>query len=313
MKKALVFGANSQAGSYLCELLLEKGYKVYGTVRTSSYNLCGIEPRLELFWHVDLMRADRAGSIIRQVRPDEVYNFAARMHAEQSWTSPDHVLQINGRVVLEMLEALYQEVHQARFFQAGSADCFGPVVGRTNADTPMRPDTPYGLAKVVARESARIYRERKGLFACTGIFYNMESSRRSGAFFAQKVIQDVIEGKLPLQYSGLDSVRDWGYAPEYVEAAWRMLQANQPKDYIIATGEEHTCREFVEEALNQFGYGETEDTTLASLYTETGPKVASAMRVDPSKIEHELGWKATTRFKQVIQKLLEAKKVPVHG
>jgi GDPmannose 4,6-dehydratase len=255
---------------------------------------------------------DLVKSIIRKTNPDEIYNFASQMYAPASWEDPEAVVRVNGLVVAAILEAVRSAKSPARFFQAGSADIFGHPADVCSELTPSRPRNPYGIAKAIAGDLVRVYREHYDLFACTGIFFNMESSRRSEFFFARKVVIEVARmrrehdaGTIPQPIvfkGGLDAIRDWGLVPEYVEASWKMLDADQPDDYVIATGASYTCREFVVQALLEAGFPDA--CERFGDYVCSGTGAGDVMRADPSKIRCNLGWRASTRGTDVVHALV---------
>jgi len=298
MKKALVFGPRGQIGSYLVELLATKEYHVIAD-------------------HTNFLDLDFVGylkELLREAQPDEIYNMAGRQFAPASWSNPTDYLHVNAIAVMQMLQMISLHRPEAKFFNAGSAEMFDKRTLRQNEDTPIKPENPYGVSKQAAFEAVKIYR-KQGLFACTGIFFNMESPRRKKWFFAEKVASEVATLKRELdanlipneiRFDKLDAIRDWGWAPEYAEAAWMMLQATNATDCVIGTGESHSCLEFVLEALKVIGLEDS--VTAFEKYVRcderTGPM--SIMRADPSKIERIVGWRATTKFADVVRKLVEA-------
>jgi GDPmannose 4,6-dehydratase len=301
MKKALVFGGSGQAGSYLVELLESKGYEV----SAPSRNAINFE-KDDFWWKLD--------ERIRWFKPDEVYNFAAKMFAENSWKYPIDYMEVNGIAVLSILQSIQKWHPKAKFFNAGSADVFDKWTTHYDEKSPRKISTPYGLSKQVAEDAVRIYREQ-GLFACTGIFFNMESPRRADYFFSKKVVREAVRikkefGKQEIEKMKLGRIsarRDWGWAPEYVEVAWKMLQQDTPADYVIGTGENHSCKEFIIEALLAAGlYIDIEDIDEVVEYDKTPIEEPDSMWANPSKVENYLGWKAKYKFKDVIRMLVEA-------
>ena len=267
-KRALITGITGQDGSYLSELLLAKGYEVHGIIRRSStINTGRIDhlyqdphlPETKLFLHYgDLTDGTTLGRILEDVQPHEVYNLGAQSHVRVSFDSPEYTVDAVGMGALRLLEAIrdYQQRkgHEIRFYQAGSSEMYGLVQAvPQNEDTPFYPRSPYACAKVYAHWQTINYRESYGLFACNGILFNHESPRRGETFVTRKItraIANIVAGKQKKLYLGnLDSKRDWGYAKDYVEAMWLMLQQEQPDDYVISTGETHSVREFLEEAF----------------------------------------------------------------
>ena len=304
MKKALIFGASGQAGSYLVEQLLEKGYEVHGTSNNHTINT-----KLTKSWVIDFnCRSDeydwddstfRIHNVISKVKPDEIYNMASIMFAPNSWKNPREVIDVNGSSVVTILEAICKYCPQTHFVQAGSADS-------------ELLDSPYAVAKNMAKNIVKLFREKEGLHASTAIFYNMESPRRSDFFFSRKVIKEIVnylKTKRPFHMGPLAAVRDWGWTPEYMEAVQLMAKSDKPDDYVIATGESHSCRDFIKEALYQVGEDPNnferyciEDKTLNT--QQTRMYSLNGMEVFPIMVT--LGWKAKTKFEDVIKKLLEA-------
>jgi GDPmannose 4,6-dehydratase len=299
MKKALVFGGSGQAGSYLVELLEEKGYEV----SAPSRNAVNFETD-DFWWKLD--------ERIRWFKPDEVYNFAAKMFAEDSWKYPIDYMEVNGIAVISILQSIQKWHPKAKFFNAGSADVFAKWSATYDEKSIREVSTPYGLSKQMAEEAVRIYRD-KGLFACTGIYFNMESPRRASHFFSKKVVREAVRiqkefGKKEIEKMKLGRIsarRDWGWAPEYVEVAWRMLQMDSPTDLVIGTGESHTCKEFIIKAFEVAGLY-VDDIDKYVEYDHTEPEFLDSMWANPSKAESKLGWKAKYKFKDVIRMLVEA-------
>lgn len=308
MKRAIVFGAYGQMGHYLVELLKSKEYDVVCPKK------CDFDfENLESFSLMNLFREEQ---------PHEVYNLVGLNYAPDSWHLPHRYLMVNGLAVQKLLGTLRQSVASARFFQAGSAEVFEKASVQQAEGTNRLPENPYGVAKMMAMELVRIYREKYGIFACTGIFFNAESPRRNKFFFAEKIASEVARvrkeqlefGKWadrlsaePISLGRLDAKRDWGWAPEYVEVAWRMLQQEKPEDFVIGTGEVHTCLEFVKEALMVAGLPDVEKNF--DRYVKYDKKVefkGNCMRAMPYKAEQILGWKAQYKFKDVVRMLVEA-------
>ena len=303
--KALVFGASGNLGSYLAEFLVRKGYQVTGTY--SGTNLSGGQ-RPEGVKMVMTPFGSQWGirNVIEETKPDEVYNCVARMFAPNSWMDPIGYMEVNAMAVARILDSVYKFNPEARVWQAGSAEVFGKLCfGRFNENTPLRPESPYGVAKATAHELIRVYREKHRKFACTGILFNAESPRRSDFFFASKVAKAAARHE-KLELGELGAGRDWGLAEEYVEAAWMMLQTPIPKDYIIATGVTASCQDFVDEARKQSEF-------QVSWKVPRVPKI-DTVYADPSAIEEDLGWKANTKFPEVVGVLVKAE-LPevVHG
>lgn len=318
-KKALITGITGQDGSYLAELLLEKGYEVYGIIRrASTFNTSRIDhiyqdphehPKLHLIYG-DLSDASSIYSILSDVKPDEVYNLAAQSHVRVSFDVPEYTSDIAALGPVRILEAIHKlGLKNTRYYQASSSEMFGKVqaVPQTE-DTPFYPRSPYAVAKLYGHWITKNYRESYDMFACSGILFNHESPRRGETFVTRKITRAVAHIKAGLQeklYLGnIDSKRDWGYAKEYVEAMWLMLQQDKPDDYIIATNETHTIREFLEVAFGRVSL-KWED------YVEIDPRYYRPAEVDlligdPSKAEKDLGWKPNTTFKELAELMVDA-------
>lgn len=303
MKKALITGITGQDGSYLAELLLEKGYEVHGIVRRSStFTTERIDhlyqdphdnkPRLNLIYG-DLMDGNSMASILESVQPDEVYNLGAQSHVRVSFDQPIYTSDVCGLGTLRMLEAIRNMKRPPRFYQASSSEMYGKVQEiPQNESTPFYPRSPYGCAKVYAFWQTVNYREAYNLFACNGILFNHESPRRGETFVTRKITRAATRIKMGLQdklYLGnLDAKRDWGFAGDYVEAMWLMLQQDSPQDFVIATGKTHSVREFLDEV---FGYLELD----WSAYVEIDPRYFRPTEVDTllgdaTKAREQLGW-----------------------
>jgi GDPmannose 4,6-dehydratase len=321
MKTAVVFGAGGQLGSYMADLLFTKpDYKVYPYWRyhTPDYHLA-----------CDVTSPEQVYSILNQRKPDEIYNFASLMYAPDSWKEPQAYVQTNGFAVVPMLDWIVNKKPECRFFNAGSAEVFDKRTTHQDEDCRMVPENPYAAAKVFAYHMVKMYREQKGLHASTGIFFNAESPRRKDTFFAQKVCKAVVRlQKLAnspiiwekIKLGRLDAMRDWGWASEYVDAAYRMVQADKADDYVIGTGESHSCLSFVCEALTAAGLGkesfkdyfEFEEAPILKSRS-LGPtdfwallKRQSVMCANPEKIKRVLGWEAQYKMKDVIARLVAA-------
>ena len=323
-KKVLITGITGQDGSYLAELLLEKGYEVHGLVRRSSTfnkhnikHIFGDDDKSSVFLHYgDMSDINSLLSVLGKVRPDEVYNLAAQSHVRVSFDVPHYTAQTDAVGVLSLLEAVRILNLPAKVYQASTSELYSGDKHELpqNEKTPFRPRSPYGVAKLYAAEISRIYRESYGIFVANGILFNHESPRRGHNFVSRKITQGVVKikhGEQEVLYLGnLDAHRDWGYAKEYVEAMWRMLQQPEPKDYVIATGKTHSVREFAETVFGHAGYTLT---WTGSGIDEKGidqngvvrvaidpvyfrPNEVSYLCGDPSFAESELGWKATTSF-----------------
>jgi GDPmannose 4,6-dehydratase len=322
-KKALISGITGQDGSYLAELLLGKGYEVHGVIRRASTFNTGRIDHLYKDLHVhgakfflhfgDLADANTIRKLIYKVQPDEIYNLGAQSHVRVSFDIPEYTANITGVGTLRVLEAIkdYEEHtgKKAKFYQASSSEMFGTSPPPQNEATPFHPRSPYGIAKVFSYWTTVNYREAYGVYAVNGILFNHESERRGETFVTRKIARGVariasgLEKKLYL--GNLDAKRDWGYAPEYVEAMYLMLQAPGPEDYVIGTGESHTVREFAEEAFKLAGLGDYKK------YVEIDPRYyrpaeVDDLRADASKAAKQLGWKPRITFKELAKKMVEA-------
>ena len=319
MKRALITGITGQDGSYLAELLLEKGYEVHGLIRrSSSFNTGRIdhlyqdphEPnvRLRLVFG-DLSDASSLDQALRQVRPDEVYNLGAQSHVRVSFDVPEYTADIDGLGTVRLLEAIRESGVKTRFYQASSSELYGAVreTPQTEA-TPFYPRSPYAAAKAYAYYITVNYRESYGMFACNGILFNHESPRRGETFVTRKVTRAVARIKHGLQkklYLGnLDARRDWGFAGDYVEAMWLMLQQDEARDYVIATGEQHSVRELCEEAFTLVGLDYREFVEIDPRYFR--PAEVDTLLGDASKARRELGWKPRVGFKELVKRMVDS-------
>lgn len=319
VKRALITGITGQDGSYLAELLLGKGYEVFGIVRrSSSFNTARIEHlyrdpheadvRLKLVYG-DLNDASSLNQLIRTIRPDEIYNLGAQSHVRVSFEIPEYTAEISGIGVLRLLEAIRETGHPCRFYQASSSEMYGKVVETPQRETtPFYPRSPYGVAKVYGFWITVNYRESYGMFACNGILFNHESPRRGETFVTRKITRAVgriVHGLQDKLYLGnLDARRDWGFAGDYVEAMWLILQQEHPDDYVIASGESHSVREFLDEA---FGYVDLDWRR----YVEIDPRYyrpaeVDALLGDPSKARRQLGWQPRVSFSQLVRMMVDA-------
>jgi GDPmannose 4,6-dehydratase len=319
VKKALITGITGQDGSYLAELLLGEGYEVHGLVRRSSSFSTGRidhlyrdphEPDVRLFLHYsDLTDASSLVTWVSRIRPDEVYNLGAQSHVAVSFEMPEFTADSAGMGTLRLLEAIRHADWPIRFYQAGSSEMFGRVAETPQRETtPFHPCSPYAVAKVFAHFMTVQYREAYGLFAANGILFNHESPRRGATFLTRKVtrgIAAILAGRANKLYLGnLEARRDWGYAPEYVEAMWRILQQPEADDFVIATGEMHSVREFVAAAFAAVRLD-------PERYVEVDPRYFRPTEVDelcgdPSKAAAALGWRPRTTFAGLIRIMLEA-------
>ena len=312
VKRVLVTGITGQDGSYLAELLLEKGYQVHGMVRRSSTEsferIAHLSGRIELH-QADLLDQISLLSVLREIRPNEVYNLAAQSFVPTSWVQPSLTGEFTALGVTRMLDAVKLVDSEIRFYQASSSEMFGRVWETPQSETtPFHPRSPYGVAKVYGHHITVNYRESFGLFAVSGILFNHESPRRGREFVTRKISESVAKLKLglqdELQLGNLDAKRDWGYAPEYVEAMWLMLQRDQPSDYVIGTGEHHSPAEFVEIAFDCVGLDPADFVRVDPALLR--PAEVDALLADPTKAREELGWTARTRFEELVRIMVEA-------
>ena len=318
-KKALITGITGQDGSYLAELLLSKGYEVHGIVRrASSFNRQRLDAIYEdpkfrevrLFLHYgDLGESGSLTRLLHSIQPDEVYNLAAQSHVRVSFDAPEYTLDIGGTGTLRLLEAIRQTGQNPRFYQASSSEMYGKVreIPQTEL-TPFHPRSPYAVAKVCAYWATVNYRESYDMHASNGILFNHESPRRGESFVTRKITMGVAQIKAGLQdklaLGNLDAKRDWGYAKEYVEAMWLMLQQDQPDDYVVATGETHSVKEFLEEAFAHVGLNWEKHVVQDQRYMR--PAEVDLLIGDPTKAEKKLGWKPKTKFKDLVKIMVEA-------
>jgi GDPmannose 4,6-dehydratase len=319
MKKALITGITGQDGSYLAELLLDKGYEVHGIIRrASTFNTARIDhlyadPHINgvrLFLHYgDISDSTNLIKLLYRIQPEEVYHLAAQSHVRVSFDIPEYTGDVTGLSTIRILEAIRETGVKAKFYQASSSEMFGQAREVPQSETtPFYPRSPYGVAKVYAYWSTVNYRESYGLFACNGILFNHESPRRGETFVTRKVTRGAARIKAGLQdklYLGnLDAQRDWGYAKEYVEAMWLMLQQDQPDDYVIATGETHSVRDFVEAAFSHAGLDWQEHVEIDPKYYR--PTEVDLLIGDASKAERILGWRPATTFKDLVTLMVDA-------
>jgi GDPmannose 4,6-dehydratase len=311
-KSALITGITGQDGSYLAELLLDKGYRVHGMVRRSSTEsferIAHLEGRVELH-QADLLDQSSLLQVVRQAAPQEVYNLAAQSFVPTSWSQPTLTGEFTALGVTRMLEAVRLFDPGIRFYQASSSEMYGKVRETPqNEDTPFYPRSPYGVAKVYGHHITVNYRESFGLFAVSGILFNHESPRRGREFVTRKISEAVARIKLGLADSlplgNLDAKRDWGYAPEYVEAMWRMLQQEEAVDYVIGTGEHHSPGEFVDVAFAHVGLEPKDFVTIDKEFLR--PAEVDTLLADPAKARAELGWSAQTPFAELVRIMVDA-------
>ena len=317
-KSALITGVTGQDGSYLAELLLSKGYTVHGLVRrSSSFNTERIDHiyqgpqeanRSLVLHHADLTDGVALVNLLRDIRPDEVYNLGAQSHVRVSFDAPLYTGDVTGLGALRLLEAIRASGVQTRIYQASSSEMFGATPPPQNERTPFHPRSPYGAAKVYAYWATVNYREAYGMFAVNGILFNHESPRRGETFLTRKVTRAVARIKAGLQdrlYLGnLDAVRDWGYAPEYVDAMWRMLQHDEPSDFVVATGVPATVRQFVDTAFAHAGLDAGEYVRYDPKYER--PSEVDALIGDASRARDVLGWKPTVLVDELARIMVDA-------
>ncbi|MBI4032697.1 GDP-mannose 4,6-dehydratase [Candidatus Berkelbacteria bacterium] len=323
MKRALITGITGQDGSYLAELLLEKGYEVHGIIRrASTFNTGRInqiyqdphDPARRLHLHYgDLADSSVVHQLIHQVQPDEVYHLGAQSHVRVSFDIPEYTGDITGLGTTRLLEAIREIKPTAKFYQASSSEMFGAAPPPQTETTPFHPRSPYGVAKVYGYWMVRNYRDGYGMFAANGILFNHESPRRGETFVTRKIARGAariaagLEQKLFL--GNLEAKRDWGYAPEYVEAMWRMLQHETPDDFVVATGEAHSVREFVQVAFQHVGLNWEDHVEIDPRYYR--PTEVDFLKGDASKAKRELGWVPKTTFAELVQIMVEAEQQAV--
>jgi GDPmannose 4,6-dehydratase len=317
-KRAFITGITGQDGSYLAELLLNKGYEVHGLIRrASTFNTSRIDhiyqdphdsnARLTLHYG-DLSDGARLTTLVGQIDPDEIYNLAAQSHVRVSFDEPEHTGDTTGIGAMRLLEAVRVAGIKCRFYQASSSEMFGATPPPQNEDTPFYPRSPYGAAKVYAYWVTKNYREGYGLYAVNGILFNHESPRRGETFVTRKITRAVARiaaGQQDHVYLGnLDSIRDWGYAPEYVEGMWRMLQADEPDDFVLATGGNFTVRDFVVASFERAGLDWEKHVRFDERYLR--PTEVDALVGDASKAEEKLGWRAQVDTEQLARIMVDA-------
>jgi len=318
-KKALITGITGQDGSYLAELLLAKEYEVHGIIRrASTFNTGRLDPiyadphsgKSRLFLHYgDLSDASALARLIGKIQPDEIYNLAAQSHVRVSFDSPEYTTDITATGTVRLVEAIRETGIKPRFYQASSSEMFGKVqqVPQTE-ETPFYPRSPYGCAKVFSYWITVNYRESYGLHASNGILFNHESPRRGETFVTRKITRAVAHIKAGLQnklfLGNLDAKRDWGYAKEYVEVMWLMLQQDQPDDYVIATNESHSVREFLDLAFSHVGLEWKQHVEIDPRYYR--PAEVDLLIGDPRKAKKKLGWEPKTKFADLVKLMVEA-------
>ena len=344
MKKALITGITGQDGSYLAEILLKKGYEVHGIIRrSSSFNTGRINHIINdvqykdqfLFHHGDVTDASNLNRLLETIEPDEIYNLAAQSHVQVSFEIPDYTAQVDALGTLRFLDAIRETRLETKFYQASTSELFGKVQEvPQNEKTSFYPRSPYGVAKLYGYWIIVNYREAYDLFACNGILFNHESPRRGETFVTRKITRAAARIKEGLQdtllLGNLDAKRDWGYAPEYCEGMWRMLQQDIPEDFVLATGEQHSVREFVELSFkeldihidwqgnreNEIGVDQVTGKTIIGINPKYyRPTEVETLLGDATKAKEQLGWEATTPFTELVKKMTHSdwKKVKKRG
>ncbi len=317
-KKALVTGITGQDGSYLAELLLAKGYEVHGIIRrASSFNTSRIdhlyrdphESATRLFLHYgDLSDGTQLTNLIYDIIPDEIYNLGAQSHVRISFDMPEYTGDIVALGTIRLLESLRRSGSKAKFYQASSSEMFGAAAPPQSESTPLQPRSPYAVAKVYSYWMTRTYCEGYGIFACNGILFNHESPRRGETFVTRKItraLAQILSGQQHYLYLGnLEAMRDWGYAPEYVEAMWLMLQQDKPVDYVIGTGQSHSVKEFLEAAFSYVNLDWHKYVKIDPRYYR--PAEVELLLADPAKAKRELGWQAKVGFKELVRLMVDA-------
>jgi len=319
VKRALITGITGQDGSYLAELLLSKGYEVHGIIRrASTFNTERIDylyqdPHIngvQLFLHYgDIADSTNLIKLLYRIQPEEIYHLAAQSHVRVSFDIPEYTGDVTGLGTIRILEAIRETGLKAKFYQASSSEMYGKAQEVPQRETtPFYPRSPYGAAKVYSYWLTVNYRESYGMFACNGILFNHESPRRGETFVTRKVTRAASRIKAGLEHKlylgNLDAKRDWGYAKEYVEAMWLMLQQEEPDDYVIATGETHSVRELLEEAFSYVGLDWHKHVEIDPRYYR--PAEVDLLIGDPSKANRKLGWEATTKFKDLVRLMVDA-------
>ena len=335
MKKALITGITGQDGSYLAEILLKKGYEVHGIIRrSSSFNTGRINHIINdkqykdqfFFHHGDVTDASNLNRILETVGPDEIYNLAAQSHVQVSFEIPDYTAQVDALGTLRFLDAIRETRLETKFYQASTSELFGKVQETPQKETtPFYPRSPYGVAKLYAYWIIVNYRESYDLFACNGILFNHESPRRGETFVTRKITRAAARIKEGLQdtllLGNLNAKRDWGYAPEYCEGMWRMLQKDIPEDFVLATGEQHSVREFVElsfkelgiqivwqgKGVDEIGINQTTGKTIVGINSKYyRPTEVETLLGDASKAKEVLGWEAKMPFSELVKMMVQS-------
>jgi GDPmannose 4,6-dehydratase len=318
MKKALITGITGQDGSYLAEFLLGKGYEVHGLIRrASTFNTERIDhlykdfhdPQARVYLHYgDLSVSGHLTDLLHEVKPDEIYHLGAQSHVRVSFDMPEYTGDITGLGTLRLLEAIRRTDIKTKFYQASSSEMFGSAPPPQNEQTPFQPRSPYGAAKVFSYHVVKNYRDAYGMFACNGILFNHESPRRGETFVTRKVTRAATQIKLGLRdrlYLGnLDSKRDWGFAGDYIEAMWLMLQQDEPDDYVVATGKTHAVKEFVHKVFEKLGLDFEKYVTIDPKYFR--PTEVDVLLGDATKAKQKLNWQPKVDFDHLIDMMIEA-------
>jgi GDPmannose 4,6-dehydratase len=318
MKRALITGVTGQDGSYLAELLLEKGYEVHGVIRRSStFNTSRIEHlykdphETDSKFHLhygDITDGVGIANLVREIKPDEIYNLAAQSHVKVSFEMPDFTAQVDAVGTIRLLEAIRAAKIDTKFYQASTSELYGSTPPPQSEISPFAPQSPYAAAKLYSYWVVRNYREAYGMHVTNGILFNHESPRRGETFVTRKITMAAAKIKLGLQaklYLGnLDAIRDWGFAPEYVESMWLMLQQEKPDDYVVATGQGATVRDFCEAAFTSLDLDYRDFVETEGRYTR--PTEVDALIGDPTKTERVLGWKAKTHWKELAELMVKS-------
>jgi GDPmannose 4,6-dehydratase len=330
MKKALITGITGQDGSYLTEFLLEKGYEVHGIIRRASlFNTDRIDHLMEnaklKLHHGDVTDSSNMNKLMAQIKPDEIYNLAAQSHVQVSFEVPEYTAQVDAIGTLRMLDSILNHCPSSKFYQASTSELYGKVQEIPQKETtPFYPRSPYGVAKIYGFWIVKNYREAFNLFACNGILFNHESERRGKTFVTRKItvgLSEIASGKRSvIKLGNLNAKRDWGYAKDYIEAMWLMLQQEKPEDFVIATGRTHTIREFAEKAAKHVGFdliwqgdGLNEkgiDRITGKTIIEIDPKYFRPTEVDlligdPSLAKEKLGWSAKVSLDEMIKLMMD--------
>lgn len=310
MKKAFLTGISGQTGSFLAELLLAKGYEVHGLIRRSSSINTGridhIFDKLNLYYG-DLSDANSLNELIQKTQPDEIYSLAAQSHVRVSYDIPLYTADTTGLGTLRLLEAVRVNAPKARFYQASSSEMFGSSPAPQNEETPFHPRSPYGVAKVFGYWSTVNYRESYGMFASNGILFNHESERRGETFVTRKIVKGLVNIKRgkqkELRLGNLWAKRDWGYAGDYAEAIWKILQHWRPDDFVIATGETHTVNDFLNVAANRLDICWLDHVIIDTKYCR--PAEVDVLQGDASKAKRVLNWEPKVKFEQLVELMIE--------